>query len=422
MNIMKKKIMKIFIKSYITFILIMFTSWSVWHIMDNGKWIPQPLSTFIINFASVPSHVYHTLVPTSVPYNIFDPRKITDSTSQDGITVFTNKPNLASTDLLISTFNKDSQIEFKIIRMPEGKLMRKWDIPTDIESSTLKNLFSNIRMLHPIMTRDSSIIIKNTELKCMISLSKNKKINWIDTSNVFHHSVEQENDSTIWIPSIATKPNQYKIDGFRHDAISAVDPRNGKIKFIKSVADILIENGYQSLLDINYENDAIHLNDIQPALYSSKYWNKGDLLISIRHRNTVALYRPSTNKILWLKTGPWLAQHDCDFVDGKTIMIFGNDILRGKNDTLINGHNDIYFYDFEKNEISKPYTKVMKKIGIKTKSEGRCDLLANGDLFIDETNNGKLYIINKDGLKIMYTERYDKNYIKMFNWVRPILN
>jgi hypothetical protein len=193
------------------------------------------------------------------------------------------------------------------------------------------------------------------------------------------------------------------------------------VKFNKSIADILIENGYQSLLDIYYEDDAIHLNDVQPASSSTKYWEKGDLLISMRHRNTVALYRPSTNKIIWLKTGPWLAQHDCDFVDEKTIMVFGNDILRGKNDTLINGQNDIYFYDFEKNEISKPYNKVMKQVGIKTKTQGRSDLLNNGDLFIDESENGKLYIINKDSLKMIYTERFDKNHIKMFNWVRPVL-
>jgi hypothetical protein len=144
--------------------------------------------------------------------------------------------------------------------------------------------------------------------------------------------------------------------------------------------------------------------------------------MSMRSRNSIMLYRPKTNKIIWIKTGPWLAQHDCDFVDGKTIMIFGNDVLWNKNSLLVNGHNDIYFYDFEKKEVIKPYTNLMKKIGIKTISEGRCDILSNGDLFIDESNNGKLYVINKDNLKMIYTERYDKNHIKMFNWVRPILN
>ena len=402
-------------------ILIMAIAWSVWHIKDNGKLIPEPLAKFIINFASFPSNVYHTLSPTSVPYSIFDGRQITDTTSQDGINLFTDSSNLSSTSLLISIQNSNDEIEFKLIQIPSGKLIKKWGFPRGFQDSFINKFEKKARFNHPLMLMDSSLILKESGENILLSLSKENKINWIDTNFIFHHSVEQENDSTVWVPSLAENPSHYKIRGFRHDAICAVDPRNGRVKFIKSIADILTENGYQSLLDLYYEDDAIHLNDIQPALYSSKYWQKGDLLISMRHRNTVALYRPSTNKILWLKTGPWLAQHDCDFVDGKTIMVFGNDLLRQK-DSLINGHNDIYFYDFEKNEITNSYTKVMKQLEIKTKTEGRCDLLSNGDLFIDESNNGKLYIINKDSVKMIYTERYDKNHIKMFNWVRPILN
>ncbi len=401
--------------------LALLLSWSVWHIMDNGNLIPEPLAKFVINFASFPSNVYHTINPTSVPYNIFDPRQITDTTSQDGIKLYTDSLNLSSTNLLISIQNANDEIEFKLIQIPSEKLIKKWELPRGFEDIFTKEFKEKTRITHPLMLMDSSIIIKESDKNILFSLSKKNKINWIDTNFTYHHSLEQENDSTIWIPSIAKKPSHYKIPGFRHHAICAVDPRNGKVKFIKSVADILIENGYKSLLDLGYEDDGIHLNDIQPALYSSKYWQKGDLLISMRHRNIVALYRPSNNKIIWLKTGPWLAQHDCDFIDGKTIMVFGNDILRGKRDSLINGHNDIYFYDFEKDEISKPYTRVMKQAGIKTKTEGRCDLLSNGDLFIDESNNGKLYIINKDSVKMIYTERYDKNHIKMFNWVRPIM-
>ena len=418
---MVKKIIRAFIIVYLIFMLALIASWSVWHIKDNGKLIPEPLAKFIINFASFPSNVYHTLSPTSVPYSIFDGRQITDTTSQDGINLFTDSSNLSSTSLLISIQNSNDEIEFKLIQIPSGKLIKKWKFPRGFQDSFINKFEKKARFNHPLMLMDSSLILKESGENILLSLSKENKINWIDTNFIFHHSVEQENDSTIWIPSIAENPSHYKIPGFRHDAICAIDPRNGKVKFIKSVADILIENGYKELLDLYFEDDAIHLNDIQPALYSSKYWQKGDLLISMRHRNTVALYRPSTNKILWLKTGPWLAQHDCDFVDGKTIMVFGNDLLRQK-DSLINGHNDIYFYDFEKNEITTPYTKIMKQLEIKTKAEGRCDLLSNGDLFIDESNNGKLYIINKDSLKMIYTERYDKNHIKMFNWVRPILN
>lgn len=398
-------------------LLTLTVAWSVWHIMNNGKIFSEPISNGIMAFAEFPSHIYHTLVPSSTPYNIFDPRQITDSVSKEGSVLLADSSKFSSTHLLISTFQSSNQVIVKLIHVPDGSLKKQWVVNQSLNAINKKE---NIRLVHPIMTSDSSIIVSEQD-GTLICINSKSQLKWIDSSAKHHHSIEIENDSTLWVPGIAKDYRYYKIDKFRHDAICAIDPRNGKVKFIKSVADILIENGYQYLLDIVYEDDGIHLNDIQPALFTSKFWQKGDLLISMRHRNTVALYRPSNNKIIWLKTGPWMAQHDGDFVDGKTIMIFGNDVLRGKRDSLINGHNDIYFYDFEKDEISKPYTQVMKKAGIKTKTEGRCDLLSNGDLFIDETNNGKLYIINKDSVKMIYTERFDKNHIKMFNWVRPIL-
>jgi hypothetical protein len=401
--------------------MVLFTAWSVLHIQYNGKLFPEPISKGIIAFATLPSNVYHAIVPSSVPYNIFDARQITDSISKKDVVFFADSSIFPLTKLLISTFKSSKEVEFKLIQLPDKKIIKSWLISISTNPYIFKNINSTTRYIHPLMTNDSSLIIKEAK-NSLISVSSTGKIRWIDSNYVFHHSIEQENDSTIWIPSVAKEFKYYKIEGFSHDAISAVDPRNGKIKFIKSVADILVENGYKALLDIGYDDDAIHLNDIQPALYTSKYWQKGDLLISLRNRNIVALYRPSNNKIIWLKTGPWLAQHDCDFVDGKTIMIFGNDVIWEKKELLVNGHNDIYFYDFEKDKISLPYNKVMKKLGIKTKSQGRCDILKNGDLFIDESENGKLYVINKDSVKMIYTERYDKNHIKMFNWVRPILN
>jgi len=418
---MKNKIIKIIIASYFIFILTMISAWSIWHIKNGGKLIPNNIAILIINFASLPSNIYHYLIPTSVPNDIFEPRKIIDKKSPAGVKLYSDSSTFSSTYLLTSAFKTSQEDEFKLIHIPSGKTIKIWNISEDFKLN-FKNFPEKPRFNHPLVLKDSSLILKVTQNNFLLSLSENNKIQWIDTSYKYHHSTEKENDSTIWVCATSKKADKYKIDDFIHDAICAVDPRNGKIKFIKSVADILVENGYQYLLDIVYENDGIHINDIEPALYSSNYWKKGDLLISIRHKNTIALYRPSTQKIIWLKTGPWLAQHDCDFVDGKTIMVFGNDVLRGKNDPFVNGHNDIYFYDFEKDKISKPYTKVMKQIGIKTNTQGRCDLLKNGDLFIEETEAGKLYIINKDSLKMTYTDRYDNNYIKMLNWVRPILN
>ena len=161
--------------------------------------------------------------------------------------------------------------------------------------------------------------------------------------------------------------------------------------------------------------DPIHMNDIQPALTDSNYWKKGDLLLSLRNRSTVMLYRPSTNKIIWLKTGLWMNQHDVNFVDDETVSLFGNNIMSGK---LFDGHNNVYFYNFKTNTVSEPYQEIMQEMEVKTITGGLGMPLANGGLFIDETNNGRILRVSNDEVKWEYVRRIDEETIAMSSWSR----
>jgi hypothetical protein len=127
------------------------------------------------------------------------------------------------------------------------------------------------------------------------------------------------------------------------------------------------------------------------------------------------LYRPSTNKILWLKTGPWMNQHDMNFVDDHTISVFGNDVMFGE---LFDGHNSVYFYDFKTNVVSEPYQKIMKEMEVKTLTQGRGTPLPGGDLFIDESNNGRILKVSKDKVQWEYVNRIDKDTLSMSSWSR----
>ena len=136
-------------------------------------------------------------------------------------------------------------------------------------------------------------------------------------------------------------------------------------------------------------------------------------------RNIVFLFRPSENKLLWYQQGPWISQHDCDFIDNSKILVFGNDLIRYQyGDTLINTTNNAYIYNFETGRIETPYSKLFKIANIKTSTEGRCDILANGDIFIDESNNGRVLIGDTASIKLTYVSRINSSKIKMLNWVR----
>ena len=82
--------------------------------------------------------------------------------------------------------------------------------------------------------------------------------------------------------------------------------RSGEVIFSKSLTDILLENKLSHFLfgfSRSYSRDPMHLVDIQPATTDGTHWQKGDLLISLKHLSLVLLYRPSTDKVLWHSVG-----------------------------------------------------------------------------------------------------------------------
>ncbi|NQU84411.1 MAG: hypothetical protein HQ541_01500, partial [Mariniphaga sp.] len=232
--------------------------------------------------------------------------------------------------LLLPAYNNGKgQSTVQLIRIKDQKLLHEWtpdlsEIKRVHKNSDLSNFpinfdvstpfkASRFRSLHPLLLDDGGILygsglflIKSTVCDSIVVVVKQYK----------HHSAEMAPDGSVWVPT-TIYPTSYDtiISEYRDDAITNVS-MDGKILFVKSVSQILEENGYRSLLFGvgTIETDPIHLNDIQPAFYSSKYWKKDDLLISIRNKSTIFLYRPKINKIIWLKTGPWLHQHDVDFI------------------------------------------------------------------------------------------------------------
>jgi hypothetical protein len=72
----------------------------------------------------------------------------------------------------------------------------------------------------------------------------------------------------------------------------------------------------------------LHVNDVErltpkvaPAF---PMFAAGDLLISVRHLNTVFVADPATWAIKWLMTGPFVGQHDPDFLPNGHILLYDN--------------------------------------------------------------------------------------------------
>jgi hypothetical protein len=356
-----------------------------------------------------------------------------------GKTKFEVKKNyIDSNYILLSTFDPQrNRAVVKLLRLYDQKIIYQWKPDFDnLEDMIVgKSLYwqhptkNNMRIIHPLLLTDGSIVF-NMEMSPLIKINKDSKIVWTSNGS-FHHSLEQDAQGNIWAPSLIehSKFLRHVLPGLKDHAITEISP-DGKMLLQKSVAEILDENGYRGLLlGGAYETDLLHLNDVQPALTTTKYWNKNDLLISVKNKSTVFLYRPSTNKIIWLKTGPWLNQHDPDFIDSTRIGIFGNDVVRSSSEgftdavsmeTSTNGNNHEYIYDFKTNTVDTPYNEFFKKAKITTQTEGQSDILSNGDLFVEETNNNRLLRGNKTEIIWQYVDRIDSKWNAALSWSRFI--
>ena len=394
------------------------------------------ISKLIYSVSQFPSQVVTVILDVSKPSGVFVqnrwPERVGFKETTDSILPL----GVQSDDgyLLVSSSTPETNLpSVKLIRISDQKILNTWQLEKElldeIHDDATGNTRQNHYFRHPRLLPNGSIIstINGSEL---VTINRFSEVVW-KADMISHHSVEMDSKGNIWhcvrnreniytdkLLDVASRSRDSSHHYYWDDAISCLNQAGEEI-FRKSITTILIENGYRSLVfgasPIYF--DPIHLNDIQPALNSSLYWEEGDLLVSIRNRSTVFLYRPSTNKIIWLKNGPWLHQHDVDFLDSSRIGVFSNNMLEGTNKRIMYEEvNTQFIFDFKSNLLTRPFDNAFLKAEIRTPSQGRSEILENGDLFVEETDDGRLLRIAQDSIVWEYTEPKDEEYTSRFNW------
>ncbi len=295
---------------------------------------------------------------------------------------------------------------------------------SNVENSRVKIDHSKIRFQyrHPLILQDGSLI-SDGDYAPLFKIDFCSDLIWINQEERFHHSIEiDENQKNIWTGAqlfpyskIVEKVHLNKF-GFNDDAIANLNT-DGNILFIKSIIEILVENEILDEIIFVQSEDPIHLNDIQPANKTTKYWKKGDLFISIPKQYAVMHYRPSNNEVINYIKGPFYSQHDVDIISDKEISIFNN------NNSFINEneYSEVLIYNFETKKFKKKFNQSLISDNFKTQSQGLSEILKDGSMLVEEQNYGRLIFYNKYGDKEWEYVNKDKNGdIFYISWSRVI--
>lgn len=329
--------------------------------------------------------------------------------------------------LLVSSFDvKHGVSSIFLFDVQTQELLKSWypdigelaDLSAKSKVETAENLPQNFRSQHPIMTQDGGVIISSGE-GMMVKLGNDSKIEWhIDRH--FHHSIEPALSDNQYITQIVinrpvTLKNGKELKGLRNDGY-AVFSGDGRFIEEKSLAQILIDNGYEGLLlGSAWEGDRIHLNDAEYIFETDEYVRKGDVMLSARNLSIVLLYRPDENKVIWLQQGPFLNQHDIDYLGNGQFSIFGNDNVRFGNPRIYSSFSSIYLFDMKTNSTQKFLT--LDSAGVSADTQGRSQLLDNGDIFVDDGMRAMI-LDNTGNIKLSYSHPAGKNNAGAMHWSR----
>ena len=404
-------------------------AWSIFHVNDGGKRFGV-LTNSLKEFSRFPTLVASVVKEMNEPERLLNYDPLFKSINKLEYDVFALNASFHSTKWVI-----------KLVNLRNNSIIYKWylDEPKYLNTG---RIFSHSDPRMPIILGDSSLIIHNDESKNLFRLNSNSEIMWHNTEHQFHHSINLDNSGNIWTCTRdLIKLNSNGLE-YWDNYLTKVDVNDGRVLYHKSLTEILLDNNLSFLIH-GYSNqvaefqvgDPLHLNEIQPVLKSGKYWNEGDLFLSLRHRSMIILYRPSTNKIIRIIQGPFFNQHDVDIFSDSTISLFNNNVSSlgkinsseqkstSKNNLLpnltLNSSAEVLVYNLNDSIFTSLYPKQFIKNKIYTRTQGVHHILSNGDLFVENWSEGIVYIFNdNETLLKKYFNQPENGYLENTHWIR----
>jgi hypothetical protein len=246
---------------------------------------------------------------------------------------------------------------------------------------------------------DGSVIVNFDKGKVMARLDVCSKPIWIK-DGIFHHSLDSDENGHMWT---------WRADGTAYgdqQYLTRFDPVTGKtLQEISLIEEIIKTHGEEPFIfavrpDFEFRKfdknpppdaDLFHPNDIEvlPSRLADKFpeFAAGDLLISFRNLNLVAILDPESKRIKWWERGPWKFQHDPDFtVDGK-ISVLDNNTYRNRSEILT--------IDPATRKVSN--NLLNGNLKFYTESMGNHQYLPNGNILVVSSGEGRIIEVTATG-------------------------
>lgn len=272
---------------------------------------------------------------------------------------------------------------------PKGRMLHRW--PVDYRKLDPDGPKPLHVMVHGMeVFDDGSIAVTFDAGHALARLDACGTPLWVARGN-YHHSISTDGTGGLW--------------AWRDETIVRLDAATGEVtKTLDLRSQIIPANGGQDGVfsvratsagpdaPLSYPPDPFHANDVEPLrpemAAAFPEFEAGDLLISLRELNLVAVIDPDDGELRWWQHGPWLKQHDPDFEPDGTITVFDNHTGSGSSrilrvdpttralETVVAGSEAVPFYSWQR---------------------GKHQMLPGGNVLVTEAEQGRVFEAAPDG-------------------------
>lgn len=208
-----------------------------------------------------------------------------------------------------------------------------------------------------------------------------------------HHDVRVGPDGTIYtLTNRASKLPWFREGPALEEFVCALRDEGDSVVEIDcmSIAEAFRASEYADVLTAPWfgeDPDLFHTNSIEVlrGLTPHAAFRPGNLLLSLRSIDCLAVLDPDSRRIVWMDRGRWQRQHEARETPDGHIQLFDN--------RMFEGESRVVEFDPVTGEITWSYSAE----GFFSRGAGAQQLLPNGNVLVTETQKGRVFEVTPDG-------------------------
>jgi hypothetical protein len=275
----------------------------------------------------------------------------------------------------------------------EGKILHTWKYDfRDACPDDVAEVHPGQRWFRRAKLLENGELLAVFDYAALIKLDRDSRLLWA-RCQAYHHDIEV--DSSYRILTLEAKPAVMSRDQkdfpVQVDFLAILDLDGQPLDEV-SLVDALAGSGRDSLLNRAAWTDILHTNSIAlldgSAAHRSEAFQFGNVLLSMRNIDAIAIVDPSTWRVPWALLGAWRAQHEAVMTRSGGVLLFDNTGRDGRSRVIeIDPITEQVLWSYDGDTADGLFSPVC----------GSNQRLANGNTLITESTAGRALEVTPEG-------------------------